>query len=65
MELVQSENGDKIVLKLVAPEYSIELADRRRKKVLTKELTVNQKMDIYTASTKGKYKQMVEIIEEK
>ena len=65
MELVLNDQTDWIEVKIYAPEYNNDLAEERRKKLLTKKLKTAQRMEIYTAATQGNYDDMVAIVEQK
>ena len=40
-------------LDLGAPSYDEDVAEERRKKLLTKQHTIAEKMELYNSSTKG------------
>lgn len=50
---MSSEVEDQYEMKLDAPPYNEELADRRRKLVVTKKHSIGEKMLLYNSSTKG------------
>ena len=52
-------------IKLCAPPYSLDYAQSRRDKYLTKKHTIPEKMELYNCSTKGKPDELATLIEEK
>ena len=52
-------------LNLFAPPYSIELAEERRERLLTKKHTIAEKMQLYNCSTQGKVEELRSLLTEK
>lgn len=53
------------VVDLGAPSYDEDVAEERRKRILTKQHSIPEKMELYNSSTKGNFDEMKAIIEGK
>jgi len=51
------------VVDLGAPSYDEDVAEDRRKRILTKQHSIPEKMELYNASTKGNFDEMKIIVE--
>lgn len=51
-------------IKLYAPEYSEERASTRREKFMTKKHTIQEKMQLYTCSTRGAVDELQKLLKE-
>lgn len=52
-----------VFVDLGAPSYDEDVAEDRRKKILTKQHTIPEKMELYNSSTKGNFDEMKVIVE--
>lgn len=50
---------------LGAPSYDEDVAEDRRKRILTKQHSIPEKMELYNSSTKGNFDEMKVIVENK
>jgi hypothetical protein len=50
---------------LGAPSYDEDVAEDRRKRILTKQHSIPEKMELYNSSTKGNFDEMKAIVEVK
>ena len=50
---------------LGAPSYDEDVAEDRRKRILTKQHSIPEKMELYNSSTKGNFDEMKIIVESK
>lgn len=62
-EIDFTPSGNTPDIDLNAPVYDPDLAERRRKRFLTKDHTIKEKMELYTSSTKGKLDELREALE--
>ena len=46
------------ILDLGAPSYNEDVAEERRKRILTKNHSISEKMELYNSSTKGSLKDL-------
>lgn len=53
------------MLDLGAPSYDDDVAEERRKKLLTKKHSIAEKMELYNSSTKGNLEDLMSIVENK
>ena len=51
------------VVDLCAPLYDEDVAEERRKRILTKQHSIPEKMELYNSSTKGNFDEMKIIVE--
>ena len=56
---------DAPVLDLGAPSYDEDIAEERRKRLLTKVHTIPEKMELYNSSTKGSLDDLMNIVSNK
>ncbi len=53
------------VVDLCAPSYDEDVAEERRKRILTKQHSIPEKMELYNSSTKGLFDDIKNIVENK
>lgn len=53
------------LMDLGAPSYDEDMAEERRKRILTKKHTIPEKMELYNSSTKGHLVELKVIVNEK
>lgn len=58
-------NGTSPILDLGAPSYDEDVAEDRRKKLLTKVHSIPEKMELYNSSTKGNLDDLMSIVKDK
>ena len=57
-EINFTPSGNTPDIDLGAPPYDLNVAERRRQNFLTMKHTIKEKMELYTASTKGKLEEL-------
>lgn len=58
-------NGQVPLLDLGAPSYDEDVAEDRRKRLLTKVHSIPEKMELYNSSTKGNLEDLMSIVKDK